>query len=142
MLDWQPLYPVAVYAFLGLGIVALLITAHRVAITAANRRRLLLGIRATVLVALLVLLLNPTDRQEAQLPPRPPSVAMLVDCSQSMSLGGDESRIDRVKRMIGSVTREVHSEQPYRIDLYRFGRQLAGVPGISELTANEDASLL
>ncbi len=142
MINWQPLYPAAIYVLLGLAIVGLLIAAHRIAISAKNRRWILFAIRAAVLFGLLTLLLNPIDRRETELPPRPPSVALLVDCSQSMSLGIGQSRIERVRRTVDSVSRTIQAERPYQLDLYRFGKRLNKVPSFAELNATEDSSLL
>jgi hypothetical protein len=100
MMNWQPLYPIATYLLVAAAIVGLLIVARRIAVSPKTRRRSLFALRATVLTGLVVLLLNPIDRRETVLPPRPPAVALLVDCSQSMALGVGQSRIDRVKRTI------------------------------------------
>ena len=142
MIHWQPLYPAVIYFVAGVAIVALLITAYSIAISPKNRRWPLFAIRAAVLLGLLVLLLNPIDRRETELPPRPPSVALLVDCSQSMSLGIGQSRIERVRRTVDSVSRKMRAERPYQLDLYRFGRRLTKIPSIAELNATEDSSLL
>lgn len=142
MLNWQPLYPGFVYLVAAIGIIAVLLLAYRVAVTPGNRRWLLFALRAMVFSGLLVLLLNPIDRREDPLPPKPPSVAMLVDCSQSMSLGQQESRLDRVRRTIESSSRSIKSERPYDLDLYRFGSRLTKVPSVAALNASDDASLL
>ncbi len=142
MINWQPLYPAAIYVLAGAAIVALVIMAYRIGVSAKHRHWLVLAIRGAVMFCLLALLLNPIDRRETALPPRPPAVALLVDCSQSMSLGLDQSRIDRVKKTIDSITRQLQGERPYRLDLYRFGRRLNKVPSFAELSATEDSSLL
>jgi uncharacterized membrane protein len=142
MMNWQPLYPIATYLLVAAAIVGLLIVARRIAVSPKTRRRSLFALRATVLTGLVVLLLNPIDRRETVLPPRPPAVALLVDCSQSMALGVGQSRIDRVKRTIDSVSHRVQAERPIRLQLFRFGKHLTKVPSLAELSANEDASLL
>ena len=120
MLDWQPLYSPAVYVLAGLGLVGLLVLAYRFAVASKNRRWILFGLRGLVFAGLIVLLLNPIDRRETELPPNPPSVALLVDCSQSMSLGIGQSRLDRVKQSINSVTRSISAaprfERPPKAD--------------------------
>ena len=116
--------------------------ARRIAGSPKTRRRSLFALRATVMTGLVVLLLNPIDRRETVLPPRPPSVALLVDCSQSMALGVGLSRIDRAKRTIDSVSRGVQAKRPIRLPLFRFGKHVTKVPSLAELIANEDASLL
>lgn len=141
-MNWQPLYPTAIYLLLVAAIVVLLIVARRIAVSEKTRRWPLFMLRGFLLAGLVVLLLNPIDRRETVLPPRPPSVALLVDCSQSMGLGVGESRIDRVKRTIDSVSRSVPIERPMRLDLFRFGKHLAKVPSVAELSANEESSLL
>lgn len=69
-------------------------------------------------------------------------VALLIDCSQSMALGRDQARLDQTKQTIDSVSRRVQSTRPLSLPLYRFGNHLAKVPNLTELRANEDASLL
>ena len=138
----QPLYSATTYWILIAGIVGLLIAARLVAVSAKAKRWLLLTLRGGVLLGLCTLLLNPIARRETLLPPQPPMVALLVDCSQSMALGTGQSRLDQAKRTIDTVSRRVQSSQTLSLPLYRFGNHLAKVPNLTELRANEDASLL
>lgn len=142
MIDWQPLYSTGVYLVLLIAIVGLLAVARWIAVSRKNRRLILMCLRGAIMAVLVVLLLNPLDRRETVLPPRPPSVALLIDCSQSMSLGVGTSRIEQVRQTIDQVSRGIKSDRPIRIDLYRFGEKLAKVPGVAELHANEESSLL
>ena len=142
MPHWEPLYPVVVYPVIVVAIVVLLWFARRVAVSPKTGNPLLFVLRAIVLLGLVSLLLNPIDRRETVLPPRPPAVALLVDCSQSMGLGQGESRIDQVKRTIGTVTQGIQKERDIRFPMFRFGARLAKVPGLSELAATDDTSLL
>ncbi|MCM2372765.1 glutamine amidotransferase [Aporhodopirellula aestuarii] len=141
-MHWQPLYWTATYWILVAAIVALLIAARRIAISEKTAKWWLLTLRGVVLLGLVVLLINPIDRRETILPPQPPAVSLLVDCSESMTLGVGRSRMDDVKKTIDTVTREVQSTHPMRFSMFRFGRHLAKVPNLTALNANEDASLL
>ncbi len=141
-MHWQPLYSTPTYSILIAGIVGLLIAARFVAVSEKSKRWLLLAIRGGVLMSLGTLLLNPISRRETILPPQPPLVALLVDCSQSMALGINQSRLDEVKGTIDRVSRRVQSTRPLNLPLYRFGSHLAKVPNLTALRANEDASLL
>ncbi len=141
-MHWQPLYSTPTYVLLIAGIVGLLIAARFVAVSAKTRGWLVLSLRGGVLLGLCTLLLNPVSRRETHLPPQPPTVALLVDCSQSMALGTGQSRLDQAKRTIDNVSRRVQSTRALKLPLYRFGNQLAKVPSLTELRANEDASLL
>ncbi len=138
----QPLYSPATYWVLVAGIIGLLVAARRIAVAQKTQRWLLFVLRGGVFLGLVALLLNPIDRRETLLPPQPPAVALLVDCSQSMALGVEQSRLDRAKRTIESVSRSVQSTRPMQLPLFRFGNELAKVPGLTELSATEDESLL
>jgi uncharacterized membrane protein len=140
-MHWQPLYHWATYAVVSAAIVVLILAARRIAVSQRNRRWSLLVLRCAVLAGLTMLLLNPIDRRETVLPPRPPSVALLVDCSQSMTLGRNQSRIDRVKRTISQASATLGAESA-SVQLFRFGRRLAKVPSLAELRATDDSSLL
>ena len=142
MLTWEPFYSIPVYVMLAIAIVAVLVLARRIAVSAKTRHWSLFVIRGITLCLLATLLLNPVDRRETVMPPRPPSVALLVDCSQSMGLGVGGSRMERVRRMIGSATTAQKRRTAIEFPLFRFGNQLAKVPGVSELSASEDASRL
>jgi uncharacterized membrane protein len=141
-MNWQPLYPIATYVLLAAVIIGLLITARRIAVSTKTRGWILFALRGGVMAALVFLLLNPIDLRETVLPPRPPSVALLVDCSQSMALGVGQSRLEGVKGTIDSVSRWMGTQRPMQLPLFRFGKQLSKVPSVAELNANEDASLL
>ncbi len=140
-MHWQPLYHPATYVIVSAAIAGLIFAARRIAVSQRNRRWSLLVLRSVALAGLTLLLLNPIDRRETVLPPRPPSVALLVDCSQSMTLGRDKSRIDQVKGTINLASASLGSESA-RVQLFRFGRRLAKVPSLAELRATDDSSLL
>ncbi|WP_182865875.1 glutamine amidotransferase [Rhodopirellula sp. JC639] len=142
MILWDPLYPMPVYLGIATVIVALVWIARRISVSPKTRRPILLGMRASVLIALAVLLLNPIERRETVMPPRRPAVALLVDCSQSMGLGQGQSRLDQLKQTIGTVTRNVQRKRDIDLPMFRFGSRLAKVPGLTELTAADDRSLL
>lgn len=142
MLTWEPLYPVAVYIALIAAICVVFIIARRIAVSPKVRRWPLFLLRGFTMAALVTLLINPIDRRETVLPPRPPSVALLVDCSQSMGLGTQQSRIDHVKQTIGSATGTIQKDREISFPLFRFGKKLVKVPGLSELTASDDSSQL
>ncbi len=142
MMNWHPLYSPVIYLLLAVSIIALMIAARRMAISPKARSWLILGLRSVVMIGLVILLLNPIDRRETVLPPRPPSVALLVDCSQSMALGRSQSRIERVKRVINDSSRSMRGAQPPRVQLFRFGQHLAKVPSLADLHASDEASLL
>jgi uncharacterized membrane protein len=120
----------------------LVVTARQIAVSPKNRSWVLLLLRGVLLAGLVVLLLNPVDRSETVLPPQPTSVALLVDCSQSMALGIGRSRLQRVKKTIDASARRIGNEPATRLDLFRFGNHLAKVPSLTELTATDDASQL
>ncbi|MCA9135443.1 MAG: hypothetical protein KDB00_01755 [Planctomycetales bacterium] len=142
MITWEPLYRNVVYVLLAMAIVATVLFARRIAVSDKTRHWSVLVLRGILLAALAVLLLNPINSHETVLPPRPPSVAFLVDCSQSMGLGTKQSRIEQVKQVIGTTARDVQKEREIGLPMFRFGKHLSKVPGLAELTATDDASLL
>lgn len=142
LMIWQPLYSPGIYWLLGAGLIALIIAARSMAVSEKSRSVLILGLRGVVFAVLLVILLNPVDRRQTHLPPQPPTVALLVDCSESMALGRQEARLDTVKRTIAQASSQTSAQPPPRLEMYRFGRRLAKVAGIADLEATEDASRL
>jgi uncharacterized membrane protein len=140
--EWLPPFNVAVYLGLLAGCAVALWLARRFATSPMARSWLLLLIRAVVLGALLVLLLNPTEVKQIPTPPRPAEMVYLVDCSQSMGLDRPVSRLDRMKEAIQQSTPHPSDKSPVRVDLFHFGRQLSAVSGVNDLHAEDDATLL
>ena len=141
-MTWQPLYDNWLYWLLGAVIVGIILLARRIAVAPKLRSWLFLGLRLMTLGAVAALLLNPIDRRETNLPPRPASVALVIDCSQSMVLGQPQPRLEQVKRMIDEASRSLPGDAGPRISLYRFGEYLAQAPGLTEINATDDSSQL
>src|SRR6056297_1901795 len=141
-MHWEPPYSPAVYVLLALAAAAVLITARVIAVSGKNRWWFFLLLRGVVFASLIGLLLNPIDRRETVLPPRPPTVAVLVDCSQSMSLGMQQSRIAQAKQVLGQAMRAGPDPAATQFRLFRFGHRIRRVPGLAEYRADEDASNL
>ncbi len=140
--EWSPPHPAAVYIGLGLGLIVLLLLARNFSRSPTARSWSLLLLRAGVLAILLALLLNPVRVTETRLPPRPPEVVYLVDCSRSMALDRPTSRLEQVKQVIEQAGRRLPSDQQPRVNLYRFGQQLVAGTSLADLQADEDATLL
>lgn len=143
MLDWSSPYSAWIYVALGLGCLALIALARRWAISAPLRRWTLFVPRLLVLGLLLVILLNPVLRQEHRLPPQPSQVIYLVDSSRSMGLEAPVSRAQQVQQMIAEVDRRLATttSRP-RIQLFRFGNDLASLPDLAQFRPIDDASRL
>ncbi len=141
-MHWEPLYPPAVFVLLALAACVVLFAARTYAVSKKNRWWVFLLLRGIVFAALIGLLLNPISRRETVLPPQAPSVAVLVDCSQSMSLGRGQSRIDRAKQTLDRAMRTNTGKSPTQFNLFRFGHRLTKVPSLAEYRATEDASNL
>ncbi|KAA5541442.1 hypothetical protein FYK55_17915 [Roseiconus nitratireducens] len=140
MIHWEPFYPAAVYVAIIAAVIGLLVIASRVATSRRARSPLVLALRGAALGCLILLLLNPVDRRETVLPPRQPSVAILVDCSQSMVLGQYEPRIERVKRIVAGSARAAKSSGTPKLHLFRFGKRLAKAAETGALTASDDTT--
>ncbi|MFB3903014.1 MAG: glutamine amidotransferase [Acidobacteriota bacterium] len=116
--------------------------------TAAPRRMpiwLLIGLRAVVLAALLLVLMRPTLVVSSLLP-RENIVAVLVDDSKSMTLrdvaGG--TRLDAVKRLLspGQQGFLAELEQRFQTRLFSFSRESHRVQSASQLRADGKATSL
>lgn len=141
-MTWQPLYPSWTYWLLAIACVAVIVAARQTAIAPRLRSWWLLAPRLLLLLFLAALLLNPVQLRQTQLPPRQPTVVLLVDCSQSMLLGRPRSRLAMVREAISSATAGIAPEQRPQLAVYRFGEHLVRSAGIAELDASDDASRL
>ena len=102
----------------------------------------LVVLRSVILIALVILLLNPQRVTERRSPPRPAQVICLVDCSQSMSLDRPVSRLEQVKQALEAARRGLPAAVPVQISTYRFGRQMLPTLVPADLQADDDATLL
>jgi uncharacterized membrane protein len=87
-----------------------------------------------------IIFLNPVRRHEQHLPPRPANVVFLVDCSRSMALDRPFSRIQRAQSAMQTALQQSQSSVPPRIQLFRFGRQLAVVPNVVGFQPSDDVT--
>jgi uncharacterized membrane protein len=136
--EWSPPYGPWLYVGLALGLAAVLLLARQVARAPAARNWLLLLLRGGALALLLLVLLNLVRVTEWRLPPRPPEVALLVDCSRSMALDRPASRMQLVRRALDRA-RRLPPGGP-RLTAYRFGDQLRAGDDAPEPT--DDATRL
>lgn len=141
-MTWQPLYPSWTYWLLAILCVGVVVAARRSAIAPRLRSWWLLAPRMLLLLFLAALLLNPIQLRQTQLPPRQPTVALLVDCSQSMLLGRPQSRLATAREAISSATAGIAPAKRPQLLVYRFGEHLVRSAGIAELEASDDASRL
>jgi uncharacterized membrane protein len=142
MLDWSRPFPVWIYVLLALGCLALVIAARALAISERLRSWTLFVPRLMVLGLLLAVLLNPVRRQEHRLPAQPPQVFYLLDASRSMSLEAPRSRSMRVQQIIGEADRRLPPDKRPRLQMFRFGAELATLPDLGQYNTADDASLL
>jgi uncharacterized membrane protein len=142
MFDWSRLYPWFVYLLAALASVAAIALARRLAISERLRNWALFAPRLVVLAILLVVLLNPVRREEFRLPSQPPHFDCLIDASRSMSLDQPQSRALRVQQVIGEADRALPATDRPRIQLYRFGTQLASIPDLGQLRSIDGNSRL
>jgi uncharacterized membrane protein len=144
--EWSPLYRPAVYLGLGLALLVLMLLGRRLAKSPSARKWPLLALRLALLALLVLLLLNPVAVTETRLPPRPPEVMFLVDCSRSMALDRPTSRLEQVKNAIAQVKLLVpgfgRPGQGPRVSLFRFGQQLLACSTLEELRAEDEATKL
>ncbi|MCO6458874.1 MAG: hypothetical protein J5I93_26500, partial [Pirellulaceae bacterium] len=142
MIQWTQPYPWYVYLVTAGALIAVVVVARRIAISAQLRRWWLFVPRLLVLGGLLLILLSPTRRDETRLPPRPARVTYLVDTSRSMSLDRPVSRLDQVKQAIAAAERGLPADDRPRVAFYRFGEQLAAAPSVPQLQPLDAATRL
>jgi uncharacterized membrane protein len=142
MFEWLHPYPAWVYVLLGAACVGLIIAARALAISDRLRRWKLFVPRLIVLGLLLAVLLNPVRVQEHRLPSQPPQVHYLIDASRSMGLEAPQSRAVRVQQAIGETDRRLHSGKRPRLQMFRFGTELAALADLSQYRPVEDSSRL
>lgn len=140
--EWSPPYGAVVYVGVAIALFAVILLARRLATSPTARRWPLLVVRIAVVAVLVGVLLNPVRVREERLPPRPPCVAYLVDCSRSMALDSPTSRLEQVKTVLDQSNQSLPAATPPRIALYRFGQELAAVGDAQELTPDDDTTQL
>jgi uncharacterized membrane protein len=139
--EWSPPYGPWIYVGLGLALATLLLLARRLARSPVARHWLLLLLRGGVLALLLLVLLNLVRVTEWRLPPRPPEVVYLVDCSRSMALDRPVSRMQQVRQAIDHSRRRLPPNGP-RLSTYRFGDQLQAVGAGDAFDPTDDSTHL
>jgi uncharacterized membrane protein len=142
MFEWFRPYSGWTYLWLGLALLAVVVLARAWAISPRLKSLWLFLPRLAVFGVLLLILSNPVQRSELQLPSQPASVVYLVDCSRSMALDEPISRLDRARQMIQSVDSAVAGNERPRFQLFRFGRDLASAADVAQLHPVEEASNL
>ncbi len=94
---------------------------------AVARRWGLLAIRAAAVGTLLVILLNPSDVSQTPGPIDRPDIFYLLDSSQSMAVGDQETRFDHATRMMREADAAMANDAHANVKLFRFGHRLAAV---------------
>jgi len=141
MFQWMPRYHAWVYLTFIAVCAAHLWLARRQARSPVARNWWFVVLRAAVLGLLLLVLLNPSQVTEAELPPQPSDLVFLVDCSKSMGLDRPVSRLERVKELISQSERRGAADQ-VRISRFRFGEQLRVAATLDDFRAEDDATHL
>lgn len=110
---------------------------------AAARRRGLMVLRTASVVTVIVILLNPS--QVTQVPGQldRPEMFYLLDASQSMSVGDQETRFDHATRLMREASQLTAETPTAKVRLFRFGHRLAAIPeeqsyGLGTSTENAD----
>ncbi|MBS0205640.1 MAG: hypothetical protein JSS49_22280 [Planctomycetes bacterium] len=94
---------------------------------AVSRRWSLLCVRGAAVATLIVILLNPSDVSQTPGPIDRPDVFYLLDSSQSMAVGDQETRFNHALRMMREANAAVGDELHAQIKLFRFGHRLVAV---------------
>lgn len=141
-MEWSPSHGPTFYAAAGVGLAAALLLARGLAVSATARRLPLLALRGAALAVLLVILLEPVRVTRTTLPGRVPGVAFLVDGSRSMALEGPFDRLARARALLADAQARVDPGRGARVELFRFGDDLAAVDRPDQLAASDDATRL
>ena len=94
---------------------------------AVARRWGLFTLRATAVGTLLLILLNPSDVSQTPGPVDRPDIFYLLDSSQSMAVGDNETRFEHAQRLMREAEQATHDEGHALVKLFRFGHRLAAV---------------
>ena len=142
-MEWPRPHAIEFAAALGLGLLGVLMLARRAARSSDARSLTLLGLRASALAVLVVILSDPTRTVETRIPGERPTAVFLVDGSRSMGLERPSSRIDQVDRAIGRAESSIDPARMPNIERYRFGRQLSALsPGEPARAVDDESKLL
>ncbi len=94
---------------------------------AVARRWGLFGLRAAAVGTLLLILLNPSDVSQTPGPIDRPDIFYLLDSSQSMAVGDQETRFEHATRLMREADQATRDKGHALVKLFRFGHRLAAV---------------
>lgn len=100
---------------------------------AVARRWGLLAIRGAAVATLVLILLNPSDVTQTPGPIDRPDVFYLLDSSQSMAVGDQETRFEHAARIMREAEVEVQNIAHADTKVFRFGHRLAAVEDVTPL---------
>ncbi|HUQ71650.1 MAG TPA: hypothetical protein VM165_19130, partial [Planctomycetaceae bacterium] len=103
---------------------------------AVSRRWPLFALRAAAIATLVLILLNPSNVSQAPGPIDRPDVFYLLDASQSMAVGDDETRFEHAARLMREAHAATDPEARAEVRLFRFGHRLAAIDDPSPLGLN------
>ena len=95
--------------------------------TAMSRHWGLIGIRTAAVVTLLVILLNPSNVTRMPGPIDRSDMFYLLDTSQSMAVGDNESRFEHATRLMREADQATRDDTHAVVKLFRFGHRLVAV---------------
>ncbi len=142
MIEWFSPYPRWVMLLLVFGIAMLLWQARRMAVSDRLRSAWFFIPRTLTLSLLVLILMNPTQRREHRLPPEPAEVVFLMDASRSMALDMPDSRAAQVGYALDDLQPILTAADAPRVQMYRFGNELASIADLNEATPHADKSQL
>ncbi len=94
---------------------------------AVARRAGLLTLRALAIATLALIILNPSDVTETPGPIDRPDLFYLLDASQSMAFGDEETRFEHARRLMREAETSIGDDPHADVKLFRFGHRLAAV---------------
>ena len=143
MHEWSSPYSTWVYVVVAAAFAALIVVARRTAISGRLKSGWLFVPRTLVFLLLLWVLLNPVERREHRLPDQPAQVQYLVDASRSMALEQPVSRSLQAQQAIQIVDAQLQqSPDRPRVQLFRFGQELASAADLSQLRPFDNVTQL
>ncbi len=100
---------------------------------AASRRRGLTALRAASVITVILILLNPSNVTQSPGQLDRPDVFYLLDSSQSMAVGDQETRFDHATRLMREASQMTANDPSAEVRLFRFGHRLAAIPDAAAL---------
>ncbi len=116
-----------------IGVGFIVLRAFSGAPAAVSKRRGLYLLRSLSVATVVLILLNPSNVTQTPGPLDRPDLFYLLDSSQSMAVGDQETRFDHATRLMREAAQLTANDPSAEVRLFRFGHRLAAIPDAGSL---------